>query len=333
MAKLRLHIILAIACLGLLLGCTNNSNSSTIKAKGLPEDDLQNPSMYFISKDTGYICLSKFEDGNHEEQEYSTYLYETKDGGLNWTKVAFLPGQYVDNIVANSEAVFLTTHAMEQKLMTISKYDINKKKIDTICNFNAISSSWIDNNTLYFCEVNDSNRLYAYNDSIRILAGLNDYVNRGFTIDGQVFAIFSNRETNYFGDIKTDFQLPIIPNCLIKKDEQVLLIAGKSKTKNKNNSIKLVEFDCKSKQSKIIKNFVGYSVVDDLQTDGNIIVGFIGNMSSSVMEYDLLYSLDRGKNWKIIKLDDRIWVRPNCLSGENLLIYKGFNQFDKIVLN
>jgi hypothetical protein len=331
MGKLRLHIILAIACLGLLLGCTNNSNSSTIKAKGLPEDDLQNPSMYFISKDTGYICLSKCEDGNHEEQEFSTYLYETKDGGLNWTKVAFLPGQYVDNMVANSEAVFLTTLAMEQKQMTISKYDINKQKLNIICNFDAISSSWINNNTLYFCEVNDSNKLYVYNDSIKILAGLTDYINRGFTIDGQVFAIFSNKETNYFGDIKTDYQLPIIPNCLIKKEGQVLLIAGKSKTKN--NSIKLVEFDCLSKQSKIVKEFVGYSVVDDLQTEGNIIVGFIGNMSSSVIEYDLLYSLDRGKNWKIIKLDDRIWVRPNCLSGENLLIYKGFNQFDKIVLN
>ena len=56
-------------------------------------------------------------------------------------------------------------------------------------------------------------------------------------------------------------------------------------------------------------------------------------MSSSVIEYDLLYSLDRGRNWKIIKLDDSIWIRPNCLIGGDLLIYKGFNQIDKIVLN
>lgn len=335
---MKLYLILYIFIIFLtvlLISCLNNFDSMNIaiKTKGLPEDDLMNPSIYFISKDTGYICLSKCGEVEHDNYEVNTYLYETKDGGLNWSNVAFLPGQDVNTMVANPETVFLTTHAREQGQMSIYRYNINDKSIDTIFNCDAISSIWLDNSTLFFCETNNINKLLtAEKDSIKEQLILIDYINSGITIDGQVFAIFSNNKTNYFGDTKLSYQLPMTPDCLIRKNENTILIAGPSKTHDKNTSIKLVEFDCKTKQSKTIKVFDGYSYIDDLQSAGDIIVGFIGNMSSSIIEYDLFYSIDSGKKWKIIEMEDPVWIRPNCLMGDNLIIYKGFNQIDKILL-
>jgi len=80
---------------------------------------------------------------------------------------------------------------------------------------------------------------------------------------------------------------------------------------------------------KIIKN---YSIIKNLQSNDKAIIGFIGNIKGAFTEYDLLYSLDKGKTWQIKKLEEPNYVRPNCLINNIVYIYSGGARMQKIVL-
>ena len=45
-------------------------------------------------------------------------------------------------------------------------------------------------------------------------------------------------------------------------------------------------------------------VVENLQSNDKVIIGFIGNIKGVFTEFDLLYSLDNGRTWQIKKLEE-----------------------------
>ena len=57
-----------------------------------------------------------------------------------------------------------------------------------------------------------------------------------------------------------------------------------------------------------------------------------GYLFGTYTEYDLLYSLDKGKTWQIKKLEESNYVRPNCLINNIVYIYSGGARMQKIVL-
>ena len=84
--------------------------------------------------------------------------------------------------------------------------------------------------------------------------------------------------------------------------------------------------------SRVIKIIKNYSIIKNLQSNDKAIIGFIGNIKGAFTEYDLLYSLDKGKTWQIKKLEEPNYVRPNCLINNIVYIYSGGAKMQKIVL-
>ena len=109
-----------------------------------------------------------------------------------------------------------------------------------------------------------------------------------------------------------------------------IIIAGNTLTDK--NEISLISYKPNARQSRVVKKIKNYSIIKNLQSNDKAIIGFIGNIKGAFAEYDLLYSLDKGKTWQIKKLEEPNYVHPNCLINNIVYIYGGGARMQKIVL-
>jgi hypothetical protein len=94
-------------------------------------------------------------------------------------------------------------------------------------------------------------------------------------------------------------------------------------TNEQENTITLYQFETTSDKLEKLQTFENYSIVSHLQSNEKIIVGFIGNIKGMFVDYDLLYSTDKGQTWQIQKLKEKKLIKPNCLKNNILYIYSG----------
>lgn len=331
-----------LCSLFLLIGC--KKNDSIYLCKGLKGEPCF---MYFKTKDEGYI----FNNSTHSEKMTDAELnnpnyfpkskdeatiYKTIDGGKNWKKIdSILNYKYFDiATVFNNDVYILRSDEREDFKFNITQFNILNYKVKNLNEINPISSLWNDNEKVFYTNNWNTINLYSLDNKQRVdSAKIKDYVLFGLSLKSMSYAIFSDKERTYFGDInKTnqEIKLPIKPKNLAKQDKNTILIAGN--TMNDDNEISLVSYDVNTKQSRAIKKFKNYSIVENLQSNDKAIIGFIGNIKGAFTEYDLLYSLDKGKTWQIKKLDEPNYVRPSCLINNIVYIYSGGARMQKIVL-
>jgi len=335
----------SINCLFLLLfGCKNEVDM--IKCKGL---DGEPKYLYFKTENEGYLFSNKtysdwdnvtdeqMKDPNfYPESTDEANIYKTIDGGKNWVKIdSILNYNYFDIATVFNNAVYiLRSDEREDFKFNIEHFDVETEEVENLLNTKpVVSAIWNNENKIFFTNNRGSIKLYSLDknqglDSI----GIENYALQGLSINNKSYVIFSSSETSYFGSVdkeNKEIKLPIIPSCITKQDNNIL-IAGKTKTDN--NEISLVSYNVNTKQSKTIKKFKGYSIVNNLQSNDKAIVGFIGNIKGFFVEYDLIYSLDKGNTWKIRTLDESNYVRPSCLIDNILYIYSGGARMQKIII-
>lgn len=303
--------------------------------------------MYFKTIDEGYIFNNSTQSEKMTDEELNNpnyfpkttdkaTIYKTTDGGENWVKVdSILNYKYFDIATVFNNAVYiLRSDEKEDFKFNIMRFNISNNNVKNLKDINSISSLWHDNENVFFTSNTNTINFYSLDKNQKLdSANIKDYVLSGLSLKNLSYAIFSNKERTYFGGInKSNFEieLPITPVNLVKQNDNTILIAGN--TKKVENEISLVSFNANTKKSKIIKKFKNYSIVHNLQSNNKAIIGFIGNINGAFTEYDLLYSLDNGKNWQIKKLEEPNYAHPSCLVDNVVYIYSGGARMQKIIL-
>lgn len=319
-----------------------------IRCKGIPHVNQAFSYMYFKTENEGYLfgAYTRHEKLSAEELEnpnniiskstYEANIYKTTDGGNNWVKInSSLNHSYFDIATQLNNGIYiLREDVREDYKFDIIYFNIKNEDVKSIRNVKPISAIWNDNDTVFFTNNTGSIKRYSLDENQNLDSiGIENYVLRGLSINNKSYAIYSSIETSYFGIVdeeNKEIKLSIIPKSIVKQDEGNILIAGN--TLMDNNEVSLISYEVDTQQLRVIKKFRNYSIIKNLQSNDKVIVGFIGNITGVFTEYDLLYSLDKGKTWQIKKLEESNYVRPSCLINNIVYIYSGGARMQKIVL-
>jgi len=329
----------------LLLGCKDEHG--IIKCKGIPDTNQAFSYMYFKTENEGYLfgTYTKYEELSEKELEdpnniprstSEANIYKTTDGGKNWVKINSVLNHSYLNIATklNDDIYILQNDERKDYNFCIVKFCMKNENIENYKSIKSISEIWSSNNKLYYTNNRDTFRLYTLDNEQNMDSSIVDnYALVGLSLNDYLYSIFSTKETTYFSRVNgesKEIQLPVIPKDMTVQDENTILIAGNSLTNH--NEISLVSYDFKTNQLKSVKKLKDYSLIENLQSNGNVIIGFIGNIKGVFTEYDLLYSLDHGRTWQVKKLKEPNFVRPSSLIDNIVYIYSGGSRIQRIVL-
>lgn len=329
----------------LLFGCKDEANM--IKCKGISDVNQAFSYMYFKTENEGYLfgTYTEYEELSEKELEDpnnipkstdEANIYKTTDGGKNWVKINSIRDySYYNNSFINGNAILIKIIDSKEILKcNLVNFDISTNKINRLnYNFERMGEIWSnDIKTFVNSKNNGINYIYSITpdfkkvDSAAIKEVFKDKVihfRNDFyvlTWDNHLYNITKQKRDN----------LSIIPKNIVKQDENTILIAGN--TIKDDNEISLISYEPNTQQSRAIKKFKNYSIIENLQSNDKAIIGFIGNIKGAFTEYDLIYSLDKGKTWQIKKLEEPNYVRPSCLINNIVYIYSGGARMQKIVL-
>jgi len=329
----------------LLFGCNDEANM--IKCKGIPDINQAFSYMYFKTENEGYLFGTYTEHEELSEKELEdpnnipkstdeANIYKTTDGGKNWVKINSIRDySYYNNSFINGNAILIKI--IDSKIIlkcNLVNFDISTNKISRLnYNFERMGEIWSNEIKISVNSKNNGiNYIYSITpdfkkvDSAAIKEVFKDKVIKFrnefyvLTWDNHLYNIVKQQRD----------KLPINAKNIVKQDENTILIAGNNPTYE--NEISLISYEPNTQQSRVIKKFKNYSIIENLQSNDKVIIGFIGNIKGAFTEYDLLYSLDKGKTWQIKKLEEPNYVRPSCLINNIAYIYSGGARMQKIVL-
>lgn len=338
--------LLVLSSLLLLSGCKKEETIYT--CNGIPDMNQAFSYMYFKSETEGYLfgTLTAYQEltekelqdpDNIPESTDEANIYKTTNGGKNWVKIdsisdySFYTNAYLDG----KNSIFIKIIDSKENLKNnLVRFDIKSNKITRLnFNFERMGQIWSDNNKVFInSKNNDVNTIYltTYNfkeiDSIKANKIFKENI---ISVKNNFYVLTWDNEL-YNISKKVTLQLPLIPANLVKQEESRILIAGNTLTDE--NEISLISYDVNTAQSKTLKKFKNYSVIENMQSNNRAIIGFIGNIKGAFTEYDLFYSLDKGKTWQIKKLEEPNYVRPSCLIDNIVYIYSGGARMQKIIL-
>ena len=329
----------------LLFGCKDDTNM--IKCKGIPDINQAFAYMYFKTEYEGYLfgTYTEYEELSEKELENpnnipkstdEANIYKTIDGGKNWVKINSSLNYSYFNIGTqlNDYIYILRNDVRENYNFSIVAFDIKKENIKNFTNIKPISAIWTNNSKIFYTNNRGPIKLYSLDKNQNIDSiDIENYALQGLGINEKSYIIFSSGETSYFGSTEKEnkeIRLSITPQSIVRQDNNTIIIAGNTLTDK--NEISIISYKPNARQSRVIKIIKNYSIIKNLQSNDKAIIGFIGNIKGAFTEYDLLYSLDKGKTWQIKKLKEPNYVRPNCLINNIVYIYSGGARMQKIVL-
>ena len=329
----------------LLFGCKDDTNM--IKCKGIPDVNQAFAYMYFKTEYEGYLfgTYTEYEELSEKELENpnnipkstdEANIYKTIDGGKNWVKINSSLNYSYFNIGTqlNDYIYILRNDVRENYNFSIVAFNIKKENIKNFTNIKPISAIWTNNSKIFYTNNRGPIKLYSLDKNQNIDSiDIENYALQGLGINEKSYAIFSSGETSYFGSTEKEnkeIKLSITPQSIVRQGNNTIIIAGNTLTDK--NEISLISYKPNARQSRVVKKIKNYSIIKNLQSNDKAIIGFIGNIKGAFAEYDLLYSLDKGKTWQIKKLEEPNYVHPNCLINNIVYIYGGGARMQKIVL-
>lgn len=338
-------LILLNSFILLLFGCKDEANM--IKCKGIPDVNQAFSYMYFKTDNEGYLfgTYTEYEELSEKELEDpnnipkstdEANIYKTTDGGKNWVKInSSLNYSYFNIATQLDDGIYILRNDVRKDYkFSIANFSIKKGDVENYTNTKPISAIWSNDNKVFYTNNRGTIKLYSLDKNQNLDSiGIENYALRGLSINNKSYAIFSSGEASYFGSVdeeNKEIELSITPKSMVKKDDNTILIAGNTLTDE--NEILLISYEPNTQQSRVINKLKNYSIIENLQSNDKAIIGFIGNIKGAFTEYDLLYSLDKGKTWQIKKLEEPNYVRPSCLIDNIVYIYSGGARMQKIVL-
>lgn len=326
------------------MGC-NDSVNKNISVEMINFNGMTGKSEYlhFINQKEGYSFnyITESKEQTEEQLNNSNFfpestdvasIYKTTDGGKNWVSIYSINNYHFYNTaIGNDKNIFIKIIDCKENLKNkLLRINLSNNKV-TILNFNfeRMGEIWLVNEKVFinsennsvsniyttdtnFIKIDSTRENKVFQDKITLLGKI-PYV---LTWENEVYNI-ENKTAIKFNDIELE--------VITKKNKQNLLVAGK-----KNSSIILFGYNVNNKQKDYLKEFEGYNIVQGLQSNDKVICGFIGNIKGAFTEYDLFYSLDKGKTWKIQELKEKNYIRPSVLVDGILYVLSGGKRIQKI---
>lgn len=358
MIKILERVFCFILLFNLTVSCNKTKKDIMIyEAKGIPRVDQSFSYMYFKNEKEGYLYGEYKKYLNLDESiknpeirseiVFERNIYRTVDGGHNWEKIEFFSNReksvYVDNgIIKNGNIYLSTTNISDEDrfidVFSLEENRVIKRKKSEFESFVLLQGNKREIYSLASDRYGNNNKIITYDSNMSIVDSMNinkiSY-SKGSLVDNTVYVIGrdDNKGDLHFSSvdekgIAKEINLPIYPNNMIHKRPADILLVGNDKFDD--DIIKIVNYNLNKKQNEIIKEINGYSIIQDLKSNGKIILAFLGNIKGNFVEYDLIYSRNNGKSWEIKKLKENNSVKPNCLINNILYIYSSEKKIQKI---
>lgn len=343
MKKMFMCLLVILITMGCKDSVKNNVDVEIINFNGMKG---KSEYMCFINPKEGYsfnyITESEEQTGEQldapnffpESTDIST-VYKTIDGGKNWVNAYSINDfHFYSTAFYDKNAVFIkiidSKDVLKNKLL---KFELKTNKV-TILNFNfeRMGEIWAINQDIYVNSKNNGiNNLYSIDNNFTKIDSIKeDNVFRNkITLLGNIPYVITWDNEVYNVEKKEAVRLSNIElEGITGIGKSNLLIACKNKS-----SIELFDYNIKTKEKKYLKELESYNIVQGLQSNDKVICGFIGNIEGAFTEYDLFYSLDKGKSWHIQELKEKSYIRPSALIDDLLYIFSGGKRIQKILLN
>jgi hypothetical protein len=288
--------------------------------------------MHFKTENEGYICSYK---GN-VYFDASIIIYRTNDGGKEWEQIYSQTGCvfYGDSKLYNNAIFGLIKDAEDITKSNLFKLNLATQEFKLL----DINGLGVDGVGGFILVKNDSIVTFFNKDKHRgILTTDTDFSSFSLEPFNYTVKFITNASDGMVSDntniyfitwknqlvIKTNNEYKEVainnPVGITKLAENTILIA----TEEQDNEINLYQFDTTSDKLEKLQTIENYSIISHLQSNKNVIVAFAGNIKGMFVEYDLIYSVDKGQTWQVQKLKERNLITPNCLIGNVLHIYSG----------
>jgi hypothetical protein len=258
-------------------------------------------------------------------------VYKTTNGGKNWKQIYYQDGYYFyGNSILYNNAIFGTIKNPEDiSKENLFKLDLTTQKFTLLNTNNANVESvggyiWISGDSIYTYFTKNTHRgiLITDTDFSSFLLKPFNYITRdGVIVSDSVYTYFITWKNQLVVENNGKYTEVAIkePACITKNTENKVLIA----TQEQENAINLYQFDTTNDKLEKLQTFENYSIISHLQSNEKVIIGFMGNIKGLFVEYDLIYSTDKGQTWQIQKLKEKKLITPNCLVDNILYIYSG----------
>lgn len=279
--------------------------------------------MLFKSENEGYIFSKK---GNLYS-EASIMIYKTINGGKDWQQIYFANdwlfygyAKLYDNAIFGN--IKSSKNVAKNNLFKLNLATQEFKLFDF--NIEAIGNVWVKNDSVCLSFYNKPQNYILTTDT-----SFSAYSVKFFGYTPKTDGVVSDNINTYFVTwknqlvVETDGEYKEVaitePACITKIAENKVLIA----TNEHKNAINLYQYDLARDKLEKLTTFENYSFINYLQSNENVIVGFVGTETYFPV-YDLIYSTDKGQTWQILKLKE-LMITPNCLINNVLYIYSGIN--------
>lgn len=315
----KIVIISIISVLFIL--CVNQNDMITIidcnNIEGKPEY------MHFKTENEGYM----FSYIGNLYDETNTFVFKTTNGGKNWEHIYSGDGYlFSGSSILFDNAVFgYIKNAEDIAKNNLFKFDLTTQEFKLLdFNIEATGNIWAKNDSIYLSYYNKPHH-YTLATDTNFLSYSTQVFNYTEKEDGVIsdstntyFITYTNKLAVELNNVCREIEIKA-PQCITKIAENKILIA----TNEQENAINLYQFDATSDKLEKLQTFKNYSIINHLQSNEKVIVGFVGNIKGFFVEYDLIYSTDKGQTWQIQKLKEKNLIKPNCLVDNVLYIYSG----------
>jgi len=323
MKKVALNVTIFL----LFVSCLNTNDRITIidckETHGKPEY------MLFKSENEGYM----FNYTGNLYSETNTFIFQTTSNGKNWKQIFVRNGYLFSGfaILCNNAIYGYIKNAEDITKNNLFKFDLTTQEFKLLgFNIEAIGNIWVKNDSIclvfynkpqHYTLTTDTNFLsYSVKPCYipKIKGIVSDSANTYYITWKNQLVIETNNE---YKEVAINN-----PVGITKIAENKVLIA----TNEQENTITLYQFETTNNKLEKLQTFENYSIISHLQSNEKVIVGFVGNIKGMFVEYDLIYSIDKGQTWQIQKLKEKNMITPNYLVNNILYIYSG-RKLQKVV--
>jgi hypothetical protein len=334
---------LILVLLFCLAGCWPGESYN---CKGLPDVNQSFVLFHFINEHEAYLVgtLTHFEEMSEQELKNPEFIpnsveegtvYKTNDGGLSWVKINSHMGYYYSEAVvdADNRHLYVLQYAWKSQRPSIVSIDLKTFQETISDSFPApISDMWMNGENLSFTTNRGNMYLYTLNPAFTMVdsTSVAEYFVKGVTSNKHCYGIIAtskNHRLYELGDEGLLSQIPLTfnPDDIAALNDSVMIIAGQN-----SNKVDIALYNTSTGKSTRLTSLNGYTILNDLHIQDDAITAFVGNICGMSVCYDLCYSLDAGKTWKLEK--NVIHYQPSTLLGKTLYIYKGAARITKINL-
>lgn len=321
--------------------CKGQKKIEMIEDTGLLTENQSFSKMYFKTKNEGYLFgkYQKWQEMTDEDLNNPEFnpkeldfaiICKTEDGGKTWQLIdSIAHREFMDYYTIMGDDIFIGQSDFYGDQYYISKFNLLNDSLTVKQNDGHLGGITFCNQDIIYRS--NYEYLYFLDDNLNTIKKENvgEIGNEILCVKNRIFSKGRNMkgksEILNISSPNLKINLSFSPEQMLKYNDENLLLVG-----NNENDVVIAKYNIETQKEEILKKFKGYRIVKEVQYNGKIITGLMGNISGMFVDYVLFYSTDSGETWQISNLKERSYVHPTYLIDNILYIYSGAGRIQKI---